>query len=57
MKQTPSVAGGKVRLLLDILAPNNRTVQITDDLDNFWRELYPKIKPELSRRYPRHLWK
>ena len=57
VKHTPTVAGGKVRLLLDILAPNNRTVQITDDLDNFWRDLYPKIKPELSRRYPRHPWK
>ena len=57
VSQTPTVAGGRVRLLLDILAPNNRTIQITDDLDNFWRELYPKIKPELSRRYPKHLWK
>lgn len=57
LPQTPSVAGGKVKILLDILAPNQRTVQITDDLDNFWKVLYPKIKPELSRRYPRHLWK
>ena len=57
LPDSPKVAGGRVRILLDILAPNNRTVQITDDLANFWKELYPKIKPELSRRYPRHLWK
>ncbi len=54
---TPCVAGGRVKILLDILAPNNRTVQITDDLENFWKVLYPKIRTELSRRYPRHLWK
>ncbi|MBO4513373.1 MAG: ATP-dependent helicase HrpB [Victivallales bacterium] len=57
LPDSPKVAGGRVRILLDILAPNNRTVQITDDLANFWKVLYPKIKPELSRRYPRHLWK
>lgn len=54
---SPTVADGRIPVLLDILAPNQRTVQITDDLSNFWRELYPKIKPALARRYPRHLWK
>ena len=57
LPDSPKVAGGRVKILLDILAPNNRTVQITDDLANFWKNLYPKIRPELSRRYPRHLWK
>ena len=56
VKQTPSVANGRVRILLDILAPNFRTVQITDDLANFWNTLYPKIRTELSRRYPKHKW-
>ena len=53
----PVIAGGRAKVLLDILAPNYRTVQITDDLANFWKELYPKIKPELARRYPRHPWR
>ncbi|MBQ7652150.1 MAG: ATP-dependent helicase HrpB [Victivallales bacterium] len=56
VKQTPTVANGRVRILLDILAPNFRTVQITDDLTNFWNTLYPKIRTELSRRYPKHKW-
>ncbi len=57
VKQTPTVANGRIKILLDILAPNFRTVQITDDLANFWSTLYPKIRTELSRRYPKHLWK
>jgi ATP-dependent helicase HrpB len=57
VKQTPTVANGRAKILLDILAPNFRTVQITDDLANFWNTLYPKIRTELSRRYPKHLWK
>jgi ATP-dependent helicase HrpB len=34
-----------------------RPVQITDDLAGFWRELYPEIKKQLSRRYPKHEWR
>ncbi len=57
MVETPRVAGGAVPVLLDILAPNYRTVQITDDLKRFWDVHYPRIKPELARRYPRHVWR
>lgn len=57
LKQTPLIAGGRVKILLDILAPNMRTVQITDDLANFWNTLYPKIRTELARRYPKHVWR
>ena len=39
------------------MAPNQRPIQVTDDLGNFWREVYPKLKPALSRRYPRHEWR
>jgi ATP-dependent helicase HrpB len=53
---SPTVAGGRVPLLMEILAPNQRPVQITDDLAGFWRNLYPTVKKELSRRYPRHKW-
>jgi len=42
---------------IEVLAPNQRALQMTDDLTSFWREIYPKIKPELSRKYPRHEWR
>ena len=48
---------GRVPVKIEVLAPNQRPIQVTDDLTNFWREQYPKIKPELSRRYPRHEWR
>jgi len=48
---------GRVPVKFEVLAPNQRPIQVTDDLSNFWREQYPKIKTELSRRYPRHEWR
>ncbi|MGE5611073.1 MAG: ATP-dependent RNA helicase, partial [Bacillota bacterium] len=56
MNQTPMVGGGRQKVLLEILAPNMRPIQMTDDLANFWKNLYPTVKKELSRRYPRHKW-
>jgi len=53
---TPKLAGGKAEVTIEILAPNRRPIQITRDLNSFWKETYPKIKPELSRRYPKHKW-
>jgi ATP-dependent helicase HrpB len=52
-----TVAKGRVPLTIQILAPNQRPVQITSDLANFWKESYPKIKQELQRRYPKHEWR
>ncbi len=57
LNESPVIAGGRVKLLLEILAPNMRPVQVTEDLGNFWRELYPVVKNELARRYPRHEWR
>jgi len=54
--ETPSVAAGRVRLVVHILAPSMRPVQVTKDLKSFWRESYPKLKPQLARRYPKHKW-
>jgi ATP-dependent helicase HrpB len=48
---------GRVPVKIEVLAPNQRPLQVTDDLTSFWREIYPKIRPELSRRYPRHEWR
>ncbi len=52
-----SVAKGRKPVTIQILAPNQRPVQITTDLANFWKESYPKIKQELSRKYPKHEWR
>jgi len=54
--QTPKIAGGRVPLLLHLLAPNMRAQQITDDLASFWKNGYPEVKKELKRRYPKHSW-
>ena len=55
--QTPRIAMGRVPLSVHILAPSMRPVQVTQDLTNFWREHYPKIKSELKRKYPKHEWR
>jgi ATP-dependent helicase HrpB len=52
-----SLGRGRVPVKIEVLAPNQRPIQVTDDLTNFWQTIYPKIKPELSRKYPRHEWR
>jgi ATP-dependent helicase HrpB len=54
---TPKIALGRVTLAVHILAPSMRPVQVTQDLANFWREHYPRIKSELQRKYPKHEWR
>jgi len=56
MKEGPRVGGGRVPLVLELLAPNGRAVQITMDLAGFWQRQYPSTRKELMRRYPRHSW-
>jgi ATP-dependent helicase HrpB len=56
MRETPRVAGGRVPLVVHLLAPNQRPVQITSDLAGFWERHYPRVRRELHRRYPRHRW-
>jgi ATP-dependent helicase HrpB len=48
---------GRVPVRIEVLAPNNRPVQITENLSAFWRETYPKLKQELRRKYPKHEWR
>jgi len=55
-RETPRVAGGRVPVLLHLLAPSNRPQQITDDLASFWANTYPRIRKELRIRYPKHSW-
>lgn len=53
---TPRVAAGRVRVLLHLLAPNQRPQQVTDDLASFWNNTYPQVRKELRVRYPKHAW-
>ncbi len=53
----PAIAAGRVPLVIHILAPSQRPVQITKDLPGFWRDHYPRIKQELRRKYPKHEWR
>ncbi|MHB8875840.1 MAG: ATP-dependent helicase HrpB, partial [Myxococcaceae bacterium] len=56
MARGPSVCGGRVSLVLHLLAPNQRAVQVTTDLAGFWERHYAGIRKELARKYPRHPW-
>jgi ATP-dependent helicase HrpB len=56
MRQTPAVGRGAVPVVVRLLAPNQRPVQMTSDLAGFWQRLYPQVRKELSRRYPKHAW-
>jgi ATP-dependent helicase HrpB len=57
VNQTPRVALGKIPVTVHILTPGMKPIQVTQDLANFWREHYPKIKSELARKYPKHFWR
>jgi ATP-dependent helicase HrpB len=56
MRETPTVGRGAVPVVVRLLAPNQRPVQMTSDLAGFWQRLYPQVRKELSRRYPKHAW-
>ncbi len=53
---TPTICGGKVTLLLHLLSPAQRPIQVTTDLAGFWQRGYPEVKKELKGRYPKHFW-
>lgn len=55
--QTPRIALGRVPVLVHIMSPAMRPVQVTQDLAGFWQEHYPRIKQELQRKYPKHEWR
>jgi ATP-dependent helicase HrpB len=55
--QTPKIALGRVPVLVHILTPGMKPVQVTQDLASFWREHYPRLKSELQRKYPKHEWR
>ncbi|MBL0158727.1 MAG: ATP-dependent helicase HrpB [Bryobacterales bacterium] len=56
LRETPRVGAAATPVTVHLLAPNRRPVQMTQDLAGFWERLYPQVRKELSRRYPRHAW-
>jgi ATP-dependent RNA helicase HrpB len=57
IKEALWIANRRVRMRIQVLAPSNRPVQITENLGAFWRDTYPKLKQQLQRRYPKHEWR
>ena len=56
LTETPRIAGGRVPVLLHLLSPARRPVQITRDLDTFWQGSYHEVRKEMKGRYPKHDW-
>jgi ATP-dependent helicase HrpB len=57
LKEAPAIAGGKHVVRIEALAPNGRPVQVTRDMQSFWRDSYPDIRKQLAGRYPKHEWR
>lgn len=56
MKETPRVNDGKVPVLMELLSPGYKPVQLTSNLKSFWQNTYFEVRGELRRRYPKHYW-
>ncbi|MBX7125815.1 MAG: ATP-dependent helicase HrpB [Cyclobacteriaceae bacterium] len=54
--ETPTINKGRTRLVLHLLSPGYKPVQVTQDMQSFWKNTYDEVRSELRRRYPRHSW-
>jgi ATP-dependent helicase HrpB len=54
--ETPTVNEGRIKILLHLLSPGYKPVQVTQDLKSFWQTIYHEVRSELRRRYPKHHW-
>ncbi|MGC9351736.1 MAG: ATP-dependent helicase C-terminal domain-containing protein, partial [Sulfurovum sp.] len=55
-KSTPTVLNGKVKLMIHLLSPASRPMQVTQDLESFWTNTYEEVKKELRGKYKKHYW-
>lgn len=56
MEETPTVCQGRVPVVVHLLSPAQRPIQVTQDLKGFWQKTYQEVKKELKGRYPKHFW-
>ena len=56
LSDTPSIADGAVPVLLHLLSPAQKPIQVTSDLSSFWSNQYLEVAKELRGRYPKHFW-
>lgn len=56
LAETPTIAGGKVKVMLHLLSPARKPMQITQDLASFWTNTYYEVRKDLRGRYPKHYW-
>ena len=56
LAETPRVDNGRLPVIMELLSPGFKPVQLTSDLSSFWKETYFEVRKELRRRYPRHSW-
>jgi ATP-dependent helicase HrpB len=56
LADTPRIGGGRIPVILHLLSPAGRPLQVTQDLKGFWERTYPEVRKELKGRYPRHPW-
>ena len=53
---TPTIARGRQRIVLHLLNPAQRPLQVTEDLESFWTRTWPEVRGEMRSRYPKHRW-
>jgi ATP-dependent helicase HrpB len=56
LARTPVIADGRIKLRIEFLSPAGRPLAITQSLESFWTNIYPQVRAEMRRRYPKHSW-
>jgi ATP-dependent helicase HrpB len=56
LRETPTVLDGEIKVILHLLSPAGRSVQVTRDLEGFWKGVYSDVRKEMRGRYPKHYW-